>query len=272
MLFETKHSARTDFCRIDPPCRTSGFPLHLHEVLECYLVTRGQVRVTVDDAAYLLGEGEGVLVFPYQRHSYEAVGEAENLCCLFSADFAPAYTKDKGKLLPTDHRFRFSVTRLPERGGYLAGKAFVYDLLSTFDEGREYVPRKMDGQNALISRILIYLSENLAGDCTLQSVAREVGYEYTYLSKYFKRMTGVSLHSYTDALRIARAKDLLVSEPHTPVHLVGERCGYPSHRTFDRAFLRAEGCSPVSYRHARCKGGKAAPVCREKGETPLQNA
>lgn len=272
MLFETKHSARADFCRIDPPCRTSGFPLHLHEVLECYLITRGQVRVTVDDATYLLGEGEGVLVFPYQRHSYEAIGEAENLCCLFSADFAPAYTKDKGKLLPADHRFRFSAARLPERDGYLASKAFVYDLLSTFDEGRVYVPRKMDGHSALISQILIYLSENLAGDCSLHGVAKYVGYEYTYLSKYFKHMTGISLHSYTDALRIARAKDLLVAEPHMPVHIVGEMCGYPSHRTFDRAFSRSEGICPATYRRTHCGQEKGVPVCRENGESTPENA
>jgi AraC-like DNA-binding protein len=231
MLFETKHSARVDLCHIDPPAITDGFPLHLHEMLEAYLVTKGEVRVTVDDDVYLLGEGEGVLVFPYQRHSYKVIEDAEILCCLFSPDFAPAYTKDKGKLLPQNARFSFPAARLPMRDGYLAKKAFVYDLLSTFDENREYIPRKMDGQSSLISRILIYLSENLAGDCSLHGVAEKVGYEYTYLSKYFKRMTGVSLHAYTDALRIARAKDLLTAEPRLPVHLIGERCGYPSHRT-----------------------------------------
>jgi transcriptional regulator GlxA family with amidase domain len=126
----------------------------------------------------------------------------------------------------------------------------------------------MDGQSSLISRILIYLSENLAGDCSLHGVAEKVGYEYTYLSKYFKRMTGVSLHAYTDALRIARAKDLLTAEPRLPVHLIGERCGYPSHRTFDRAFSRAEGMSPAAYRRAHL----GAPVCSENGAEAPENA
>ena len=268
MLFESQHSARADFCHIDPPAITEGFPLHLHEVLEAYLVTHWQVRVTVDENVYLLKEGEGVLVFPYQRHSYEVVEGAEVLCCLFSADFAPAYTKDKGKVVPRDHRFTFSAARLPMREGYLANKAFVYDLLSTFDENREYHPRKMDGHSALISQILIYLSDNLTGDCSLHRVAEEVGYEYTYLSKYFKHMTGTSLHAYTDALRIARAKALLVSEPTLPMHIVGERCGYPSHRTFDRAFARAEGMCPAAYRRAHIE----APVCSENGTHTPENA
>lgn len=272
MLFETKHSARVDLCHIDPPTKTEGFPLHLHEMLEAYLVTAGRVRVTVDDDTYLLTVGMGVLVFPYQRHSYEVVEEAEILCCLFSPDFAPAYTKDKGKLIPRDARFSFSAARLPMRDGYLAKKAFVYDLLSTFDENREYKPREMDGQSSLISRILIYLSENLAGDCSLVGVAKHVGYEYTYLSKYFKRMTGVSLHAYTDALRIARAKDLLTLEGTTPIHLIGERCGYPTHRTFDRAFLRAEGISPAAYRRTHCQQEKGVPVCSETPSDTAENA
>lgn len=272
MLFETKHVARVDFCRIDPPARTEGFPLHLHEALECYVVTEGQVRVTVDEESYLLGKGEGVLVFPYQCHSYEAIGEAESFWCLFSPDFAPAYTKDKGKLLPRDCRFAFPDLRLPPRDTYLAKKAFVYELLSVFDDGRAYVPRKMDGQSGLISRILIYLFEHLAGDCSLRGLSREIGYEYTYLSKYFKRTTGVSLHAYTDALRIARARDLLLSEPKTPVRLVGEACGYASQRSFDRSFRRAVGCSPAAYRKKMLRPENGGPVCSENAEEAYKNA
>ncbi len=272
MLFETKHVARVDFCRIDPPCQTSGFPLHLHEALECYLVTRGQVRVTVDEAVYLLGEGEGVLVFPYQCHSYEAVGEAENFCCLFSPDFVPAYTKDKGKLLPRDSRFSYPDLRLPSRDTYLAKKAFVYDLLAAFDDGREYFLRAMDGQSTLISRILIYLSDNLTGDCSLTQLSQQIGYEYTYLSKYFKRTTGISLHAYTDTLRIARARDLLLSDPKVPIRLVCEACGYSSQRTFDRTFRRAVGMSPAAYRRDALRPEKGIPVCPESEEPAPKNA
>lgn len=272
MLFETKHVARVDFCRIDPPCATSGFPLHLHEALECYLVTRGEVRVTVDEEVYLLRAGEGVLVFPYQCHSYEAIGEAENFCCLFSPDFVPAYTKDKGKLLPRDSRFAFPPERLPMRGSYLAQKAFVYDLLAAFDEGREYAPRAMDGHSTLISRILIYLADNLTGDCSLARLSQEIGYEYTYLSKYFKRTTGVSLHAYTDALRVARAKEMLLSDPRGSIRLIGEACGYASQRTFDRTFRRAVGKSPAAYRKSALFLKNGGPVCSENGEEGAKNA
>ncbi len=264
MLFEVFHSARTDFCEMYLPDETAGFPSHLHEVLECYLVTRGRVRVTVDEKTYLLGEGEGVLVFPYQLHSYEVMeGGAEVFYCLFSADFASAYMRDKSRLLPTDASFSFPISRLPVRTSHIAKKSFVYDLLSHFEEGRQYQPRKLDGHSVLITRILTYLSENLAGDCSLAAVAAKVGYEYTYLSKYFRQTTGVSLHAYTNALRVAHAKELLTAEPHTPVHIIGERCGYASQRTFDRVFHSVVGESPLDYRHRALAIKKGAPVCSE---------
>ena len=248
MLFEVFHSARTDFCELYLPAETTGFPSHLHEVLECYLVTRGSARVRVDERTYLLGEGEGVVVFPYQLHSYEVAGEAEVFYCLFSSDFAAAYMRDKARLLPSDASFSFPISRLPVRESHIAKKSFVYDLLAHFAEGRTYEPRKLDGHSVLITRILTYLSENLAGDCSLAAVAAHIGYEYTYLSKYFRQTTGVSLHAYTNAMRIARAKEMLVSEPHTPIHLVGERCGYASQRTFDRVFRSVTAETPLDYR------------------------
>ena len=263
MLFEVFHSARTDFCELYLPEETAGFPPHLHEVLEFYLVTSGCVRVTVDEATYLLREGEGVLVFPYQLHGYEVVEHAQVFYCLFSADFASAYMRDKARVLPTDASFAFPLSRLPVRKSHIAKKSFVYDLLSHFEEERAYHPRKLDGHSVLITKILTYLSENLAGDCSLSAVAAHVGYEYTYLSKYFHQTTGVSLHSYTNALRIARAKELLLSEPHSPIHIVGERCGYSSQRTFDRVFHSVVGESPHDYRLHALGIENGGPVCSE---------
>lgn len=251
MFFEASHSALTDFYKSYAVRETESFPLHMHEALECYIVTRGKVLVTVDGQDYLLGGGEGVLVFPYQRHSYEVLAPSENLCCLFSADFAPAYMKDKDKLLPENAHFAFPLSRLPMRDGYLAKKAFVYELLSVFDEGRTYLPRRMSGQNALLSRIFHYLSEHIAEDCSLRAIAEFVGYEYTYLSKHFKRATGISLHDYINALRIGRAKTLLW-EGDAPIHLIAEQCGFASLRSFNRVFLEKTGYTPGDYRAGAC--------------------
>ena len=247
MFFEGHHSALSDFCIITHNAPTVDFPLHLHQALELYLVTEGSVLAEVDGEQYLLQKNQAVLVFPYQRHSYKIIDNAEHLDCIFSPDFASEFYRDKNQLCPTNNKFDFNAEMVPATDDYLLKKSFIYLMLSAFNKNTNYRSFTMNGKNDLLCTILIYISNNFTGKCTLKEISEHVGYDYAYISKFFKKETNLSLHGYVNLLRIGKAKSMLLSE-NLPMHIIAERCGFNCARSFNREFLKIEGISPSSFK------------------------
>ena len=249
MFFEGHHSALSDFCIITHDAPTVDFPLHLHQALELYLVTSGRVLAEIDGQEYILEKNQAVLVFPYQRHSYKILQRAEHLDCIFSPDFAPEFYRDKQQVCPTNNKFEFDINLIPTKDEYLLKKSFIYLMLNEFNKNTNYRDFTMNGKNDLLCSILIYISNNFAGKCTLKEISEYVGYDYAYISKFFKRETNLSLHGYVNLLRIGKAKNILQTQ-NLPMHIIAERCGFTCVRSFNREFLKIEGITPSAFKNS----------------------
>lgn len=247
MFFESKHSAISDFCIIQRPEVTTDFPLHLHQAMELYVVFEGKVEVTIEDKKYLLEKDRAVLVFPYQRHSYKIIEKTTHVDCLFSIDFAPEFYRDKDNLCPQDNSFDFDHTLIPNSDDYLAKKYFVYLALHQFEKSAKYEQSFISDKNDLLCKILLYVSQNFSSECTLKQVSEHVGYDYAYVSKFFKKETKRSLHSYVNDLRIEKAKNQLLYQ-NLPVYLIAEKCGFKCLRTFNREFRKQVGQTPLQFK------------------------
>jgi AraC-like DNA-binding protein len=148
--------------------------------------------------------------------------------------------------VPRCNTFKLS-TPLPETcEGLLFKKALCYNLCALFDRDAEYVDSSQPGES-LISKILFFVSENYRGECNLSDIAHFVGYDYSYVSKFFKKATGMTLKAYVSGLRISDACRML-SHTNKTVREIAEECGFPSQRTFNRDFLKETGKTPVEYR------------------------
>ena len=82
----------------------------------------------------------------------------------------------------------------------------------------------------------------------LSDVAREVGTNRTYLSRYFNQENGHTFYDFVNNYRIKYAEDLLKS---TSANLqeIADRSGFNSLSTFRRVFAATHGCSPTEYRN-----------------------
>ncbi len=248
MFFEGHHSATQNFFKITKDKNNKGFPLHIHMAYECYAVLKGEARVTVDGKEYLLRCGDAVLVFPYQSHSYVTAENTSTWVCIFSPDIVGSYRKSR--FLPKNNSFKLGIP-LPEScEGLLYQKALCYNICAVFDEGAEYEDSENAG-HSLISKLLFYISENYKGNCTLFDLADCVGYDYNYISKVFKRATGISFKSYLNDLKISEACRLLLHTDKTSRE-ISEECGFGCQRSFNREFVASIGMTPGEYR----KGAK----------------
>ena len=101
---------------------------------------------------------------------------------------------------------------------------------------------------ATIRRARDYLEAHYADLTTsLESLADHLGLTPAYLSKLFKAETGRNYSDELAALRIEKAKDLLL---HTNLKTseIGVQVGYPNPQYFATAFRKATGFTPSEYR------------------------
>ncbi|MGE5279994.1 MAG: response regulator [Deltaproteobacteria bacterium] len=101
-----------------------------------------------------------------------------------------------------------------------------------------------------------FLERNFHKKVTLEDAAAAVYLSPKYLSRLFKETVRRGFNEYKLALRMARAKELLLSSCDT-VEQLSDRLGYQNPESFIRQFSKIVGRTPAAFRrHARKKPAK----------------
>lgn len=119
------------------------------------------------------------------------------------------------------------------------------------DEREKENPVKGDCQDyqfeSMICKIKNYIEDNYDKDLTLDCVAKYVGLNASYLSRFFKQHTGSNFLDYVSGVRVEKAIEYLAD----PTLKVGDICymiGYKSSQHFYKIFKQYTGCTPSEYR------------------------
>lgn len=111
-----------------------------------------------------------------------------------------------------------------------------------------------------VRRAITTMVENLSEQITVEDLARAAMFSKFHFSRVFLRVTGVSPGRFLSALRLQRAKDLLVSTS-LNVADISLCVGYNSVGTFSSRFSRSVGMSPTVYRR---RAGYASEIVTDK--------
>ena len=98
----------------------------------------------------------------------------------------------------------------------------------------------------LSTKILMYVNDNFTKNISLASVSAELGYNKSYISRYFKRSFCIGLTSYITMSRLKNALMLMHEGKNTLTYCALES-GFNSVRTFYRAFSEEFNCTPGEY-------------------------
>jgi AraC-like DNA-binding protein len=104
--------------------------------------------------------------------------------------------------------------------------------------------------NVLSRRIQAFVRVNLERGATLKDLASFLGYSEKYSSEVFQLQMGVCFSHYVKALRILRAKRMLIGDETSVTH-IAELLGFSDSFSFSHFFKRAVGCSPTAFRKRR---------------------
>ena len=107
--------------------------------------------------------------------------------------------------------------------------------------------KKLYPQSAevLCYQIMNYVNTQLTTINSLQEIAEELNYNYSYLSDVFKQTTGISIQNYFSTAKLKLAEDLLKTQ-NLSVTEIAEKLNFSSIYSFSRAFKNKYGYSPQS--------------------------
>jgi two-component system response regulator YesN len=104
--------------------------------------------------------------------------------------------------------------------------------------------------NPIVLEAERYIKQHYADNLTLQAVAEAIHVTPAWLSKLFKRETGMTFLEYLTDVRLKRAVELL-QDVQLKVYQIGYMVGYQDPVYFSRLFKKQYGCTPQEYRSGR---------------------
>lgn len=227
------------------------FRQHLHNSFEWIYVCEGEVEVTADDRKFFVRTGESILIFPNQIHQAKTRETSRTFLCIFQNGLIEEfYRAVKGKIAesPVFSVSESLVTRLrqAENTRYLL-KSCLYEMIAEFDS-RCGGYRQQSGKSAEhIGQILTFIAAHHAEPITMRDAAREIGYDYHYLSNLLQKNLHTTFRRLLNEYRVSHAESLLPAGGETIASVAGE-CGYDSICSFNRNFKAITGMTPTEYR------------------------
>lgn len=258
MFYQFSHHGMGDYF-VKEYGENFSFPMHLHFCYEFITVLSGEMTVSADQKEYLLKSGDALLIFPNQLHSISSE-KSRHLLCIFSPNLVMAYSSKIENRVPKDNFFTpdpyliSALDKLSENTKSFNKKGVLYSLCAQFDSSADYV-QKDTSRSDLLSKIFSFIEKNYENKCSLGELSQVLGYDYSYLSRYFKRSTGISFIDYLNQYRLENACRLLENSELSVLDCaLGS--GYSSLRSFNRNFKNRYSITPQQYREKSRFGEK----------------
>ena len=247
-----------------------GYSSHYHDCHQLLYIKSGQIRLRIKEETYEAGPGTLALISRLEPHSIEILSEdyqrytvtvspeIQNYAAIMGETLISALVNRPRAFLHTVHLADTEraesllqlMVKESDSSEILNGKMRLFllaQLLVHFcREYPETFPEKPENLQR-IQQVRLYLEENFASKCDLESLAAEFHLSQSYLSHQFREVTGSSVIAYLTAYRIAEAKRCLVDTDWS-VGKVALECGFSDHSNFGRTFRSMTGLSPKDFR------------------------
>lgn len=239
--------------------------LHLHW-FELTIANAGKGIITTNGVTEEIESGDIYLSFPYDIHTVRSSPDNRLTYSFFSFYFKDEKYKEAFDRIALEYDasssrvFRNAVIpslveilimeiadgNLQDRLSELTLEQLILLVLKSCSPQKSSRKAEVKNNNQLVFMIMRYISLNLLSITDLSEIAERLGYNYSYLSKVFKKTTGKSITNFYLSSKMERAKTLL-DENTLSVTAVAEALNYNSVYSFSKAFKLFFGVSPTNY-------------------------
>jgi AraC-like DNA-binding protein len=247
------------------------YPWHFHPELEVKHVVRGTGTRIVGDSVEPFSDGDFCLVGSGTPHCWSSKLVKGQWVRARVVQFAPDALGAAPLLAPMADLLRRGSTGL-EVGGAARAEAIsemtrlfeartearqlvhLVGMLAAMADSAEVRPlggapsvRVPNPQRALNERVLTYLQEHAYTPISEEATARHFGQSASAFSRSFKQQFGKSFSRYVVELRIARASNLLLTQP-LEVKEIARLSGFGTVASLNRHFRAVKMTTPTAYR------------------------
>ncbi len=263
----------TEFFLQATPPTSVACAAHVHKAVELLYVKKGSYTVLLDGVEYELEEGDLVLFCSNAIHHVFTKNLPENEYYVIKISptfFLQFSTQEEG----TEYVMRFAINRKENKNIWKREELEGTPLLSALQslilehEGQKYASQvaiklkimellveilRSDSPTGekiphnptatLMYNTMVYVRNHYSEDMDERELAHRLGMSYSYFSRSFKRVTGMTFKQYLNRIRINQAEKLLCREG-ASVSEVATKCGYNSISYFINVYKNITGKTP----------------------------
>lgn len=247
------------------------FPFHWHDEAEIIFVLKSKCSIYVDNDATELMQGDIFMVNSREIHQLKSIDQAK--CELLVFQFDLNYFEDKHKGI---NSLIFKIDKsidnsnitdriksilamimdqtLRHREYYelrieLLFTELILILIDNFAIRKDLNSIDINKDTQKIFEVIEYIKDNIDNqNLTIKMIADKFYYNSKYLSKYFKKSTGVTLKKFIEDLRVSRSINDLKYTNLTISDLASKN-GFPDSKSYYRAFKNTMGVTPNEFRN-----------------------
>ncbi|MBP3633909.1 MAG: AraC family transcriptional regulator [Oscillospiraceae bacterium] len=235
--------------------RNLDFPPHIHEKLELVYMVRGTSTAYCQGKQYHLRCGDFFLAFPEQVHHYTDSADCE--ARLIIADparlFLDRHIWEKAPVSAVYSCDDPDLVQLLEIAvrDHLENddRAVTLPLLSAILEKllKHYSFSEQQVKDGMVSQLVRYCSAHFKEPLTIGDVSKALYVSSSHISHTFNEKLKISFPDYINSLRLDEAVRLL-EHSDLSMEQIAEEAGFPTTRTFHRAFRKKYNISPSKYK------------------------
>ena len=238
------------------------FERHCHRKYELLYVARGRGKCIVEGSEYPLSDGVLFVFRPFEYHYVcpDPDSAYERYVCNFSESVLASAVRELPMMSADSKGLYFSDSNTSDNfcniilnlesffekndpksavSEAMAISAVNQILLLASQEKRE---QNAPLTNGLVEEIIAYLNRHIEEKVSLDDAAKRFFISKYYLCRLFKKSTGVTVLSYLNSKRIAKAQHLIATgEPPTSV---AYSVGFGDYSSFYRAYVKETGKAP----------------------------
>lgn len=256
MIFHQPGNSLTDY-KFDITFYTDTvWESHFHRNFELIYILKGAVNCTINSVSYRLEKGDFGLCLPYDIHKYEPEKDTLYWVLVFSEDFVRLFAKQISS--KSGEGFLFKCNKAVE--DYLNNQLInntepsIYTLKSCLyavcEEYLNTVPlsEKKRKEFKMISALSDFILENHTKKLTLSQISKKLGYDYNYMSRFFRNTFNMSFTDFVNIYRLETAIKLL-EDTDQSITSIALESGFQSVRNFNHCFKANTGKTPSEYRN-----------------------
>lgn len=258
VLFAGESQTRTDH-RVGPK---------VYDYFLLHFVEQGKGSFRTEFSSFDLGEGDCFLIHPEElvtyasdvaepwRYRWIAFTGAEAAGLVHRAGFTPerpVLRDGKNSIIPQLLRRVLQAFQSKKTSSHLLSLGLLHELMAEAQETLvkdSTIPFGEAGVQRIVKQMIHYMTSQYAHPVSIEQMCSSLGYNRAYLSRIFKKETGITPVTYLLKLRIDKSRQLLRERPELSIEQIAASVGLTDPLYFSRQFRRFHHESPSEYRRS----------------------